>query len=151
MGQLTPHFNIDEFLFSQTATRKGIDNKPTPEVAENLRRLAEVLETVRLLLDGVPIRISSGYRSPALNDAIGGAPKSAHMQGLAADFTAPTFGTLKDTARRIAASGLAYDQLIFEHGTWLHLGIAESGHTPKKEDLSFFGANYRKTPLFTQI
>ena len=81
--RLTPHFTLDELTFSQTAVRHGIDNTPTPEIVDNLLRLAERLEEVRNLL-GVPILVSSGYRSSELNALIPGASaSSAHVVGLA--------------------------------------------------------------------
>jgi hypothetical protein len=124
---------------SQTAARKGIDNTATPEIVANLKRVAATLEEVRALL-GAPILVSSGYRSPALNKAIGGSPTSAHMHGLAADFTAPGFGTVLQVARKISASTIAYDQLIYEFGTWVHIGLSSDGL--RQQDLSFFGTSY---------
>jgi hypothetical protein len=139
---LSDHFTLEELVLSQTAAREGIDNTPSPEIVENLRRLAGVLEEVRNLLGGVAILISSGYRSPALNRAVKGANKSAHMDGLAADFTAPRFGTVLEVANKIAASSIAYDQLIHEFGSWVHIGLAVSG-APRRENLSIFtGTGY---------
>jgi uncharacterized protein YcbK (DUF882 family) len=82
---------------SQTAARMGIDNTPTPEILKNLRIMAAKLEEIRSLL-GVPVLVSSGYRCPALNKAVGGSKGSAHLLGLAADITAPSFGTVLQTA-----------------------------------------------------
>ena len=118
---LTPHFTLEELIFSETALRKGIDNSPSEEVKANLSELALTLEKVRELL-GVPLHINSGYRGPKLNAAIGGSTTSAHMTGQAADFIAPQFGTPKDIAIEIAASDIEFDQLIFE-GAWVHIGI----------------------------
>lgn len=141
-GQLTEHFTLDEFLISERAMREGIGNKPTPEVCANLQRLAEMLERVRTLLGNVPIRISSGYRSPELNRAVGGAKNSAHMKGLAADFSAPGFGTVLETARRIEASDLEFDKLINERGRWVHLGLADDNARPQRRVLSYYGDKY---------
>src|SRR5687767_12880711 len=106
MRHLSRHFTLEELVASQTATRRGIDNTPAPAVVRNLRKLAVLLERVRVLLDWAPILVSSGYRCPALNVAVGGSKNSAHMAGLAADFTAPEYGTVLQVARRIAQSSL---------------------------------------------
>lgn len=138
---LTPHFTLEEMIFSQTAARNGLDNTPTPEIIDNLRKTCETLEEIRTLLGGVPIFINSGYRSPAVNAAVGGSTSSAHMQGLAADFTAPAFGTVFEVATAIAGSDIAYDQLIHEYGSWVH--IALSAGVLRQQDLSIFsGTGY---------
>lgn len=84
---LTPHFKLREFTESATAMKYGIDNQPTPEVVENLRRLCtHTLEPLREKL-GLPIVITSGFRTKELNDIIVHASrKSQHMSGQAADF-----------------------------------------------------------------
>jgi len=124
--QLTAHFRLIEFTRSDTASRKGIDNTPSDEHLTNLHRLAETLEEVRELL-GYPIIITSGYRSPALNRAVGGVSNSSHAQGLAADFHCPGYGSDYDVCRMIAGSRIEFDQLIFEQAatTWVHLGVGE--------------------------
>ncbi len=133
---LSENFTLDEFVFSQTAARQGIDNTPPPEVLANLKRLAQVLEQVRSALGGVPVLISSGYRSPALNKAVKGARNSAHVLGLAVDFTAPRFGTVLQTAKTAAACGAPYDQIIHEYGRWVHLAIPAGGQQARVETLS---------------
>ncbi len=84
---LTPHFKLREFTESATAMKHGIDNRPTPEVVDNLKRLClHTLEPLREKL-GLPIIITSGFRTKALNDIIVHAcRKSQHMTGQAADF-----------------------------------------------------------------
>ena len=84
---LTPHFKLREFTESATAMKHGIDNRPTPEVVENLQRLCtHTLEPLREKL-GLPIIITSGYRTKKLNEIIVHASrKSQHMSGQAADF-----------------------------------------------------------------
>ncbi|WP_166359359.1 D-Ala-D-Ala carboxypeptidase family metallohydrolase [Pseudomonas akapageensis] len=119
---LTPFFTLGELTVSETASRLGIENTPDPEVMKNLYRLATFLEDVRALAGG-PVLVSSGYRSPALNKVIGGSARSAHMSGLAADFNVPGFAPYK-LAALIAASQLAFDQLILEFDAWVHLGLA---------------------------
>ncbi|MBE0612376.1 MAG: DUF882 domain-containing protein [Burkholderiales bacterium] len=141
--KLSDHFTLEELILSQTATRKGIDNTPPPQVVANLRKLAQALEQVRELLGGAPILVSSGYRSPALNKAVGGAKNSAHMLGLAADFTAPAYGTVLQVTRKVAASDIAYQQVIHEFGAWVHLGLPPDDAAPQREKLSIFkGTGY---------
>jgi hypothetical protein len=120
---LSEHFSLDEFTASQTATRQGIKNTPSPAVVENLRMLATLLEQVRTLLGSHSIHISSGYRSLALNRHIGSNDTSAHVRGYAADFTCPAFGKPIKVAKKIAESNLKFDQLIYESGAnpWVHL------------------------------
>jgi hypothetical protein len=133
---LSANFALEEFTESQTAARKGIDNTPDAATQKNLKALAEALEVVRARLGNVPMRISSGYRSPALNKAVGGSKNSAHMSGLAVDFTAPRFGTVLQTAKAAAASGIEFDQIIYEYGSWVHLGLAAPGETARRQLLS---------------
>lgn len=122
--QLSTHFRLSEFTASQTATRRGIDNTPPRDVVDTLKRTALGLEAVRSLLMA-PIIISSGYRSPALNKAIGGAKSSQHVKGEAVDFICPGFGSPKEVCEAIARSNLRFDQLIYE-GTWVHISFADT-------------------------
>ena len=133
---LSENFTLDEFIFSQTAARLGIDNTPPPPMLANLKRLAQALEVVRTALGGAPILISSGYRSPALNKAVKGARNSAHVLGLAVDFTAPRFGSVLQTAKAAAASGVAFDQIIHEFGRWVHLAIPPQDQSARAETLT---------------
>lgn len=130
MTQLTEHFTLEEFTDSQTAARKGIPNVPpvgSPERA-NLQRTAETMEEVRTILGSKPILVSSGYRSPAVNAAVGGSKSSAHMSGLAVDFSCPGFGTPFDICKALQPKlkELQIDQLIWEFGTWVHLGLSDT-------------------------
>lgn len=120
--KLTEHFSLEEFTHSQTAIRKAIPNRPSPHVIANLLHAAEQMEKVRKLLGNKPITISSGYRSPKLNEAVGGSKTSAHMLGYAADFICPSCGPPIDVVRKIAASDLEFDQVIQE-GTWVHISF----------------------------
>ncbi len=118
---LSDHFSLDELTASQEATRHSIGNTPSEKVVENLRMLAALLEQVRELLGGGAIRISSGYRSLALNRHIGSNDTSAHVRGWAADFTCPSFGSPITVAKKIAESNLKFDQLICENNAWVHI------------------------------
>ena len=120
--KLSQHFNLAEFTQSQTAVRKGIDNTPSPVIINNLTIVAANMETVRTLLNNLPISISSGYRSPALNKAVGGSLTSAHVQGWACDFICPSFGTPVHVVEKLKNSDLKFDQII-EEGTWVHISF----------------------------
>lgn len=121
--QLTKNFTLDEFLQSQTATRRGIDMTPPQYVIDNLKHLCvTVLQPLRDVV-GSPVRISSGYRPKALNDAINGSSTSAHMEGRAADFTVDG-ETPYETAVMVDQMGLVVDQTILEFQRWVHVGIA---------------------------
>ena len=119
---LSAHFTLAEFTASQTAARHGIDNMPVPAAIQNLIRVALALEVIRKLI-GMPIIITSGYRSPALNALVPGSSEtSAHMRGAAVDFIMPSFGTPYQVCKTIVGMQLPFDQLIHEF-TWVHLAI----------------------------
>lgn len=136
MIQLTKHFSVEEFTVSETAARKGIDNQLPMELLNNAARTCELLEEAREILGNKAIIITSGYRCPALNGNVpGSSKKSAHMQALAADFICPGFGTPYRIVEKLQHELDGYDQLIYE-GTWVHLGLAESGVAPRREVLT---------------
>lgn len=130
--KLTPHFSLEEMIVSQEAARLGIDNSLPEHLFLNVIKTCNALEKIRLLLDA-PITVSSGYRCHALNKAIGGAPASHHMIGLACDFIAPSFGTPLDVCNKIRESDIQYDQLIHEFGRWVHIGLDDN---PRRQDLT---------------
>jgi hypothetical protein len=123
---LSPHFTLDEFTASQTAAREGIPNTPDAAALANLKKTAETMEKVRTLCGNKPVIISSGYRGPQLNAAVGGASSSAHCYGLAADFTIPGFGDPHAICKAIEPHLKEWniDQLIYEYASWVHLGLA---------------------------
>lgn len=127
MTQLTPHFSLEELTHSQTASRLNFHNSPkiNSEEYKNLLHLAGVLEMVRVALNSKPVLISSGYRSPHVNSAVGGSKNSTHMQGLAVDFICPGFGTPLEICQRLEPrmAELSIDQLIYEFSSWVHLGL----------------------------
>ncbi|MDE1167664.1 MAG: D-Ala-D-Ala carboxypeptidase family metallohydrolase [Pseudomonas sp.] len=120
--QISQHFSLEELVRSGTAARQGLDNTPDDTALANLRRLAGTLEAVRALV-GQPLRISSGYRSVAVNAAVGGSRGSAHALGLAADFNVQGLAP-RALAQLIADSTLDFDQLILEFDRWVHLGLS---------------------------
>ncbi len=123
--RLTANFWLSEFLASDTAVRLGIDNAPGALHEANIRNvLAPGMQAVRDLL-GVPVLISSGYRSPALNAAVRGSQSSQHCSGHAADFRAPSFGSPRKVCEAIVAAmeRVKFDQLIHE-GSWVHISFS---------------------------
>ena len=133
---LSAHFSLEELIASEVAARAGLDNTPPPAVMSHLSRLAESLERVRVALGNHAIHVTSGYRSPKLNQMIGGSKNSMHMQGLAADILCPAFGSPLEVCRTIVASGIQTDQVIHEFGRWCHVAFAPDGKTPRKELLT---------------
>ena len=122
-------FYLSELLASQTAERNNIDNTPTPVAFTHLVGSVDNLwQPVRELL-GVPMLITSGYRSARLNKLVGGQPSSAHQHGYAIDFSAPAFGSTRDIVKFLAGElpkrGIKFDQLIIEYpnspNSWVHL------------------------------
>lgn len=133
---MSDHFSDEALCASSTAERLEIDNDPPPEVVEHLKVTAAGMELVRALL-GHAIHIDSGYRCPALNKAVNGAPNSAHLSGYAVDFTCPEFGVPKQIVNAIWYSGIQFDQIIYE-GSWVHISFDPRG---RRESLTaHFGA-----------
>ena len=132
--RLTPNFSLEQLTHSETAQRERIDNTPGPDIVENLRRLAEGLEQVRILT-GFPLDISSAYRCPELNRRVGGAKTSQHTQGLAADFTCAAFGPPADIIKAICDSGIDFDQCILEYAKWVHISFSKA---PRGKVLSIY-------------
>ena len=124
------YFELDEFLKSSEAKKRGIDNTPTFEVVEHLGELVErILDPLREDW-GSSIKISSGYRCPKLNSAVKGAATSVHMLGYAADLQVSTsFTKFRDfVVNWVARTGVKFDQLLLESnkakGTkWIHIGL----------------------------
>ena len=131
---LSPHFTLAELTHSNKAQALGLSNEATPEIVDKLQGVAEVLEAVRIHLSNtanknVPVIVTSGYRSPELNKAVGGVTSSDHTKGRAADIVAPAFGSAYDVAECLAphVSALGIEQLILEGvkgKEWVHISTA---------------------------
>ncbi len=133
--KLSENFTLAEMTVSETAARRGLANMPVGKQLENLRETARRLEAIREHLGG-PVVVTSGYRSPEVNTAVGGSKTSAHCHGLAADFTCPSFGTPLEVARELLKAGFEFDQLIHEFDSWVHIGFAEPGKASRKQALT---------------
>lgn len=119
-------FTLDEFTVSQTATRRGIPNDPPEDVIDSIQALClKILDPLRRKL-GKPIVINSGYRSPELNKAIGGAATSQHCKGEAADIICPGV-QVSDLVKAIREMDLPFDQLIDEFEDWTHVSYRPNG------------------------
>jgi hypothetical protein len=132
--KLSNSFNLIEFTSSETASRRGIDNTPSIAVIENLRLLCEnVLQPLRDKY-GKSINITSGYRSPKLNKAIGGSSTSQHCFGQAADIQVDKKDYLKVWE---ILKTLPFDQIIWEFGTesapdWIHVSFVQGKNRGQK-------------------
>jgi hypothetical protein len=132
---ITPHFTIEELTASETAERNGWDNNPNGYERENLSRLADLLEQVKIVLGGKPIMINSAFRSKQVNDAVGSKDTSQHRTGCAADIRVPGM-TPDQVVKAIIASGIGYDQIIREFDRWTHISIPNTVDTsPRKQAL----------------
>ena len=121
------YFTIDELCKSATAKRLKIDNTPTQQIQQNLVALVDnVLDPLRQAW-GQPIIVTSGYRCPDLNKAVGGAPLSQHCLGQAADIhtVSDTPADNKKLYQLIQKLGLPVDQCINEYGyNWIHVSFS---------------------------
>lgn len=128
--QLTKNFTLEELTASSTAKTRGINNTPNPEQLANLSRLArEILQPVRDRW-GKPVTITSGYRCPALNKAVGGVATSQHLNGEAADICISDNRGLFRLMKRMVEEGcITVGQLLDENnGSWIHVSLPSAKH-----------------------
>ena len=121
---LTEHFTLEELTITD---HREFFNEPNPSERENLVRLAEFLEQVKVAIGGKPVMVNSAFRCKEVNDAVGSKDTSQHRVGCAADIRVPGM-TPDQVVKAIMAAGLAYDQLIREFATptgggWTHISI----------------------------
>jgi len=130
---LSKSFTLNELTKSQEATRLGIDNTPSDEHILNLKILCEkILQPLRDYY-GMPVSISSGYRSVALCEAVGSSAKSQHTKGQAADFE--IFGVANKDVADFIVQNFDYDQCILEfwkenepNSGWVHCSYSVNGN-----------------------
>jgi hypothetical protein len=132
--RLSPNFTLAEMTASQTAERRGLDNTPNATAIANLTRVANLLEQVRAVI-GKPIIVTSGYRSPEVNLAIGSTNRSQHPLGCAADFRVNGM-TPKQVVQACIDADIPYHQIIEEFGSWTHISVPDSpSEAPRKQAL----------------
>ncbi len=126
MKNISEHISYSEGVYSITAKRLGIDNTPNSYHLSNMELLAEkIFEPLRKHVGG-PIKINSFYRSPELNQAIGGSSKSQHCKGQAIDID-DTYSYMSNADMyRYVKETLSFDQMIWEFGddsnpNWVHV------------------------------
>jgi hypothetical protein len=130
---LSTNFTLQEFCRSETAVRRNIPNNLPVDLLANAKKTAQMLQRIRVFLSkqagrDVPMRITSGYRCIVLNRAIGSSDTSDHVQALAADWEAPTFGSPTDIclALQPMVGALEIGQLINEfpdRDGWVHTSV----------------------------
>jgi hypothetical protein len=134
---ISKHISYKEGVYSNTATRRGIDNTPNDEQLDNMELIAnEVFEPLRVWVDG-PIKINSFFRSPDLNTAIGGSSKSQHCKGQAMDID-DTFGKATNAEMyNFIKENLDFDQMIWEFGSddnpnWVHVSYVSEDNNRRR-------------------
>ncbi len=139
--KLSEHFTLAEAIYSPTATNKGIDNTPTPDALERMKFTAIRMEAVRQVLGNRSIYVTSWYRGPTLNSAIGGVKNSQHSRGEAVDFICQGYGNPKQICKALidAKDVLQYDQLILEP-TWVHISFVPTN--PRLNELTKMSTGY---------
>lgn len=135
------YFTISELTRSSTAQSRGIDNTPSAEIRAKLETLiTNCLDPIRRIY-GKPIIVSSGYRCPALNAAVGGVANSQHTKGEAADLVPASGGSLAGIFRAAVQFG-NYDQLIIEQSgrsKWVHVSYTSA---PRRRILAYKNGHY---------
>ena len=132
--RLSKNFTLPEIIHSNTAKRLGINNAPNKEHLKNMQVL--VRDLIQPMRDALgPIRISSGYRNPELNRAIGGSSKSQHCKGEALDLQYWSKGKMcnKEIYDWVIKSGIEFDQMINEFDySWIHISLKSNGKNRKQ-------------------
>lgn len=132
MTNITPHFTLEELTYTD---HRDLDNTPGPEELGNLKRLADFLEQVKVVLAGKPIMVNSAYRSKAVNDAVGSKDTSQHRLGCAADIRVPGM-TPDEVVKAVLASKIGYDQIIREFDRWTHISVpSHVSDAPRRQAL----------------
>lgn len=141
---ITENFSYKETQHSGYAVTHNIPNIPPEELDCAIKHTADAMERVRAALGNNSIRVTSWYRSPAVNKAVGSSAGSQHTKGEAVDFTCPGFGTPLAICKQLIALKdlIRFDQLILEP-SWVHISFTLSGTKPRGQVLSLLtGGKY---------
>ena len=143
---LTPHFSFEELTRTGQAALQDANRREARDYTDKLKLVAEMLEVIRAKFGAV--RVNSGFRGPAVNQAVGGSPSSQHSKGEAADIVCPS--TTVDELHRwvVVESGLKFGQCILEKpagSAWVHISLGAPYRDPKRcgESLYFDGKTYK--------
>ena len=146
--KITKDFKLLDFIYSDTAKAKGINNIPDKQSLRNIFDIAKVVQKIQDEL-GMKIHVNSCYRCPTLNSAIGGAKKSDHVFGAAVDIKVIPFSLennmkLWNCVNKLADEGkIKFRQLIFEYGNrsqgpkWVHVSINHPNNTTRENQRVF--------------
>jgi len=118
---LSENFTLEEATYSETAIRMNINNQPSGQQLENMKKAAAELQKLRVAAG--PLRINSWLRLPEVNVAVGGSKVSSHMDGWAIDVSSTKLTPIQ-LCRMVEDLGLKYDQMIHEFGRWMHISFA---------------------------
>lgn len=142
---LTPHFSFEELTRTGQSALQEANRREARDYIDKLKQVAEMLEVIRAKFGAV--RVNSGFRGPAVNQAVGGSSSSQHSKGEAADIVCPS--TTVDELHRwiVVESGLKFGQCILEKpagSAWVHISLGAPYRDPKKcgESLYFDGKTY---------
>jgi zinc D-Ala-D-Ala carboxypeptidase len=139
-ARLSPHLTWAEATFTQ---HRGFlrEQADPPAVARlNLRRVAvDLFEPARAMVG--PLLVTSGYRCPELNERVGGARHSAHMDGRALDVIPLEMG-IREAMERLADTALPFEKLILEFGRWLHIQVGRHGEEPRRDRFMVFAPGH---------
>lgn len=142
---MSKYFSLSELTRSTTSLKDGIANDPTGEQIKDLYRLMDYLDTVREAF-GKAIIVTSGFRSPKLNEHIGGSKTSQHMKGQAADIRPRDIKELRQLFATIRKVG-GFDQLIYEEPAgrtpWIHVSIHPTNRPPRGDVKRWDGRDYK--------
>lgn len=120
------YFTIKEMTKSQTAKLYHIDNTPTEEIIENLKKVMYILDMVRVHIEK-PIFVNSGYRCKKLNEMVGGVQKSMHTKGLAADFRTEKREDIKKMFEFLKENQKDFKIIeLINYTTFIHIGVSET-------------------------
>ena len=138
---LSKYFSLKELCVSNTANRLGLNNIPAvgSQARKNLEMTAKKADIIRDAL-GSALLVSSGYRAPAVNKAVGGVSNSAHVKGFAVDISSPEISDIElfKLCQKLKGK-LNYDQLILEYpergaSAWVHIGFVEEDRKPRGQE-----------------